>query len=347
MYETMTGTHPFTGGDEGSFQIMERIVRGEYSPPDAVTTDLPSGAADIVCRALAGHADDRYQNASELCSDIEKLAQEQGLVLTSTELARWLNQVDSIDASAKLSDSRALATAAGTLTADTVVDGAANSASIGTALDLWIAAERNTEAGPAQAPPRPDPDASITAAESQPPAKPNRAARLAAIAVGVGAVAVVVAVLTRPDARQSQTAVPDRATPAVESQAAAPQQATPKDGREAVEATPTAPAPVPNLPGEAKSISADGRSADSGAERVEDRPKDKRRAATDTDRRRARAERTSKREPSARSSSAEKKEVPGDQESSTGDSVREVLDEYARPAGDDDLFPPSVGKQNP
>ena len=68
MYELLTGQPPFSAGN---FALLVRKIVGEE--PTALTSirpELPEDVVNIVARALAKNADDRYQTGSDFASDL-------------------------------------------------------------------------------------------------------------------------------------------------------------------------------------------------------------------------------------------------------------------------------------
>lgn len=76
LYEAVTGQPPFTG--ESPFSVAFQHVQEDPTPPSEHIPDLsPTAALNIdavVLTAMAKHPADRYQSASEMAADLERLA---------------------------------------------------------------------------------------------------------------------------------------------------------------------------------------------------------------------------------------------------------------------------------
>ncbi len=70
MYEMLTGKKPFDGENPVAIAVMHMHDIPER--PRAINPDIPDGLEEIVLKAMEKDPEDRYQNASEMISDIEK-----------------------------------------------------------------------------------------------------------------------------------------------------------------------------------------------------------------------------------------------------------------------------------
>ncbi len=68
LYEMLTGQSPFTG--ENVNAIMFQTLNSVPTPPGMLNSSVPDMLNFIVAKALAKDRDDRYQNASELATDL-------------------------------------------------------------------------------------------------------------------------------------------------------------------------------------------------------------------------------------------------------------------------------------
>ncbi len=68
LFEMLTGLPLFEG--ENDMTILEKVRDGLVEPPSARNTDVPRKVDQIVLKALAKNAQDRYQNASEFEKDL-------------------------------------------------------------------------------------------------------------------------------------------------------------------------------------------------------------------------------------------------------------------------------------
>jgi len=74
FYEMATGQAPFTGGTTAS--VFERILNRTPPPPSDVNRSLPDGVGQIVSKLLEKDRRLRYQSATELRADLQRLKRE-------------------------------------------------------------------------------------------------------------------------------------------------------------------------------------------------------------------------------------------------------------------------------
>jgi hypothetical protein len=70
LYQMLTGQLPFRG--EKSLDVILAKIDGRYAPARELLPDLPLELDEVVCRLLAAHPDERYQNATDLLADLEQ-----------------------------------------------------------------------------------------------------------------------------------------------------------------------------------------------------------------------------------------------------------------------------------
>ena len=73
FYEMLTGQLPFKGDHDQT--VIHAILHREPTPPSKIQAGLPSGLDDIVRRALAKNATERYQTMEDLREDLEAVAE--------------------------------------------------------------------------------------------------------------------------------------------------------------------------------------------------------------------------------------------------------------------------------
>ena len=71
LYEMATGNLPFDGGSSG--EICGAILHSEPQPPSQVNAQISVGLATVIGKALEKDRNLRYQHASELRADLQRL----------------------------------------------------------------------------------------------------------------------------------------------------------------------------------------------------------------------------------------------------------------------------------
>src|SRR5688572_15630944 len=71
LYETLTGVPPFAG--LAIDEILYQVVNEKPQPPSERNRGLPAAFDEIVARAMAKHADDRYQRVTDFAAALRKL----------------------------------------------------------------------------------------------------------------------------------------------------------------------------------------------------------------------------------------------------------------------------------
>jgi serine/threonine-protein kinase len=90
LYEATTGRRLFQSDNE--FESLRRIKDGDITSPRIVDKLFPEGLEQIVLRALATRAEDRYQTAREMQRDLEQFLGKSGDLVGSAELADFMEE---------------------------------------------------------------------------------------------------------------------------------------------------------------------------------------------------------------------------------------------------------------
>lgn len=90
LYELTTGQRAFAALNPAA--SMNRVLEGDYVPPEAVRDDYPPALARIVHEAMATHAEERTPSAGELASRLRAYALEAGITLAQASVAQWLTE---------------------------------------------------------------------------------------------------------------------------------------------------------------------------------------------------------------------------------------------------------------
>ena len=87
LYESTTGRRAFAGAQ--TFSIMNRVLAGDYAPPQSVVPDYPAALASLVTRMLAVDPALRPQTAQEVVDALEAYATEAGLDTGNSALGEF------------------------------------------------------------------------------------------------------------------------------------------------------------------------------------------------------------------------------------------------------------------
>jgi hypothetical protein len=91
LYELTTMTRAFR--EESDLSTMERIKRGQITPPSRLNKDYPRGLELIVMKALRFDPADRFQDADTLRRELEGLGHRQKLVLGDAAITEVMAQL--------------------------------------------------------------------------------------------------------------------------------------------------------------------------------------------------------------------------------------------------------------
>ena len=118
LYELLTGSVPFTG--DTPVEIAMKHLSQPPEPPSAQRPDVPRDLDYVVLRALAKDSAERYRNADEMDSDLERIARGIGVSAETAEAATSvLSRTEVTDALTTVRPAGAAATAATAATAYT------------------------------------------------------------------------------------------------------------------------------------------------------------------------------------------------------------------------------------
>lgn len=95
LHEMLTGRRLFKSDNE--IKTLERIKAGDIDPPSAQNPQVPARLDEIVMRALARDADDRYQDARELHADLLEFLYPASPDLTQQSFAHFMAELFSAE----------------------------------------------------------------------------------------------------------------------------------------------------------------------------------------------------------------------------------------------------------
>ncbi len=91
LFETTTGRRLFRG--DGDFELLRKVVEGDFPSPHEVCDDYPDELAAIVMHALQVEPDDRYQSAGALRHDLEAFARKYGILASELDVAAMMTSL--------------------------------------------------------------------------------------------------------------------------------------------------------------------------------------------------------------------------------------------------------------
>jgi serine/threonine protein kinase len=98
LYLVTTGVRPFEAATD--FEVIARVQKCLYRPPEQVSPEMPESLGAIIRRALTLRPEDRYRSADELLVDLESVWRADYGAPGQTELKLWLADLSRIDGSA-------------------------------------------------------------------------------------------------------------------------------------------------------------------------------------------------------------------------------------------------------
>lgn len=122
LYEMLTGVQPFH--DEGDFATMERVRRAEFEPASSINPAVDAGLDDIIARAMARDAENRYPYAGDMQDALHRWLLDRDEAVRAedfAELMRGLFAERIADMTADIEQARAQALGGGSPLASTPV----------------------------------------------------------------------------------------------------------------------------------------------------------------------------------------------------------------------------------
>ena len=95
LYQMMTGVRPFEAPTD--LEILLRVQRAEFRPPEEAKPDMEPELAQIMMRAMRLDPAERYQSADEMLADVERVLRTVFPPAGQTELKRWLTDLQRED----------------------------------------------------------------------------------------------------------------------------------------------------------------------------------------------------------------------------------------------------------
>jgi serine/threonine protein kinase len=91
LYEMITGQMLYL--EEDLHKLLDMVRRANIAPPSSLRQGVPPQLERIVMHALAKNANDRYQSAGDMASDLERFLHTYSPVFTASKLSRHLREV--------------------------------------------------------------------------------------------------------------------------------------------------------------------------------------------------------------------------------------------------------------
>jgi serine/threonine protein kinase len=95
LWEMLTGRRLFLR--RNTIEMLQRVRDAQVVPPSEVTDGIPPELEAIVMRALAKHADDRYQSAAEFADALDAFCHATGAVTTRRDLGMWVRALFGVE----------------------------------------------------------------------------------------------------------------------------------------------------------------------------------------------------------------------------------------------------------
>jgi serine/threonine protein kinase len=95
LYLVTTGLRPIEAATD--FEVLARVQKGAFIPPEEARPDLAPALAAIIRRAMSADREQRYQTADELLVDLEGIWRVLYSAPGQTELKLWLSELRRLD----------------------------------------------------------------------------------------------------------------------------------------------------------------------------------------------------------------------------------------------------------
>jgi serine/threonine protein kinase len=91
LYEMVTGKRMFTGTD--TLQILAKVSRAEFEPPEAAHSGLPPKIYQVLNKALVKEPEERYQSCGEMLADLEECMFQLSLRPTARGISQYMKEL--------------------------------------------------------------------------------------------------------------------------------------------------------------------------------------------------------------------------------------------------------------
>jgi serine/threonine protein kinase/Flp pilus assembly protein TadD len=91
LYEMVTGKQMFVGAD--TLQVLAKVCRAEFEPPEVAQGGLPPKVYQILHRALKKDPEERYQSCGEMLADMEECMFELSMRPTARGLSQYMKEL--------------------------------------------------------------------------------------------------------------------------------------------------------------------------------------------------------------------------------------------------------------
>ncbi|MGE0711604.1 MAG: serine/threonine-protein kinase [Planctomycetota bacterium] len=106
LYQALTGSPPYAG--EGTFAVLNQVLRGPPPPPQERRARLPAGVCAVCVRAMAHAPEDRYPSAAALAEDLERVIRGEDPLAAASARRGWAAAAGLVALAAALTGGAAL-----------------------------------------------------------------------------------------------------------------------------------------------------------------------------------------------------------------------------------------------